>query len=49
VMFFATNALNPGYGKILFVDPLGKQMVAVAAILMVLGVLTIRRIVNVKV
>jgi tight adherence protein B len=49
VMFFASNALNPGYGRILFVDPLGQKMVAVAAVLMVLGVLTIRRIVNVKV
>jgi tight adherence protein B len=49
VMFFASNALNPGYGRILFIDPLGQKMVAVAAVLMVLGVLTIRRIVNVKV
>jgi tight adherence protein B len=48
-MYFATNALNPGYGRILFVDPLGQKMVASAAVLMVLGVLTIRRIVNVKV
>jgi len=49
VMFFATNALNPGYGKILFVDPLGQKMVATAAVLMVVGMLTIRRIVNIKV
>jgi tight adherence protein B len=48
-MFFATNALNPGYGRILFVDPLGQKMVATAAVLMVLGMLTIRRIVNVRV
>jgi tight adherence protein B len=48
-MFFATNALNPGYGRILFVDPLGQKMVATAAVLMVVGMLTIRRIVNVRV
>jgi tight adherence protein B len=48
-MFFATNALNPGYGRILFVDPLGQKMVACAAVMMIVGVLTIRRIVNVKV
>jgi tight adherence protein B len=48
-MFFATNALNPGYGRILFVDPLGQKMVATAGVLMVVGMLTIRRIVNVRV
>src|SRR5258706_7587928 len=47
-MFFATNALNPGYGRILFVDPLGQKMVATAGVLMVVGMLTIRRIVNVR-
>ena len=48
VMFFALNFLNPGYGKVLFQDPLGQKLVASAGIMMVIGVLLIRRIVNVK-
>ena len=48
VMFFAMNLLNPGYGKVLFQDPLGQKLVASAGIMMVIGVLLIRRIVSVK-
>jgi tight adherence protein B len=48
VMFFALNMLNPGYGKVLFQDPLGQKLVASAGIMMVIGMLLIRRIVNVK-
>ncbi len=48
VMFFALNFLNPGYGKVLFQDPLGQKLVASAGIMMVIGVLLIRRIVSVK-
>ncbi len=48
VLFFALNFINPGYGKILFQDPLGQKMVAYAGIMMVIGIMLIRRIVNVK-
>jgi tight adherence protein B len=41
--------LNPGYVMMLFTDPLGKQMLAVAIILQVIGALVIRKIVNIKV
>ena len=48
VMFIGMNFLHPGYGKVLFEDPLGQKMVTYAGILMVVGLLVIRRIVNVK-
>jgi tight adherence protein B len=48
VMFISMSILNPGYGKTLFQDPLGQKMVTYAGILMVIGILVIRKIVNVK-
>jgi len=49
VMFFGMNLLNPGYGRVLFEDPAGQKMVIYSLILMVLGIITIRKIVNIKV
>jgi len=48
VIFIALSFLNPGYGRILFEDSFGQKLVAGAAVLMVIGILLIRRIVNVK-
>lgn len=48
-MFILMNFVSPGYGKILFEEPLGRKMVLYAGILMVLGIFLIRRIVNIKV
>jgi len=48
-MFTAMNLLQPGYGRVLFENPLGRKMLTWAAILMVLGVLVIRRIVRVRI
>jgi len=48
VIFFALNSVNPGYGKPLFEDPAGQKMVTYAGIMMVIGILWIRKIVNVK-
>ena len=48
VMFIGMNILHPGYGRILFEDPFGQKMVTYAAVLMVIGLLVIRRIVNFK-
>jgi hypothetical protein len=45
-MFTAMNLLQPGYGRVLFENPLGRKMLTVAASLMVIGVFVIRRIVN---
>jgi len=47
-MYFVMNIVSPGYGKILFEDPRGQKWVAYAAVLMVLGIFSIRRIVSVK-
>ncbi len=45
----ALSLLNPGYVNILFTDPIGKVMVGVALGMMVLGILTIRRLIEIKV
>lgn len=49
VLFIGMNAVNPGYSKILFEDPFGRKAVIGAIVLMVLGMLIIRKIVTVKV
>jgi tight adherence protein B len=49
VLLVTVYKLNPDYVMILFRDPAGKQMLAVAAIMQVLGALMIRKIVNIKV
>ena len=48
VMFIGMNFVNPGYGRVLFQNPIGQEFVTVAGVLMVLGIVSIRRIVNVK-
>ena len=48
-IFVFMNFLSPGYGKILFEDPLGRKMVVYALVMMVIGTLLIRKIVNIKV
>jgi len=49
VMFFGMNLLHPGYGRVLFENPLGRKMLSYAGGLMVIGVFVIRRIVHVRV
>ncbi len=49
VLFFAVYYLNPEYVMLLFTDPLGRKMVAVAAVLQVLGAICIKKIVAIKV
>src|SRR6478672_2001395 len=48
VIFFGMNAVNPGYGKVLFDNPTGQLFVTIAAIAMVIGALMIRKIVNIR-
>lgn len=48
VIFAGMNFLNPGYGRVLFETPTGQKMVTYAAIMMAIGILLIRRIVNVR-
>jgi len=49
VLFFAVYYLNPEYVMLLFEDELGRKMVFTAAFLQILGALTIRKIVAIKV
>ena len=49
VLFLAVYQLNPDYIKVLFTDPLGKKMLAVAIFMQIVGALVIRKIVNIKV
>jgi tight adherence protein B len=48
VIFIGMNFVNPGYGKALFETPLGQKMVTYASIMMFVGMVLIRKIVNVK-
>ena len=49
LLFLAVYYLNPDYVMVLFTDPLGQKMMAVAVFLQVLGALVIKKIVNIKV
>lgn len=49
VLFMAVYRLNPEYVTVLFTDPMGKQMLAGAIGLQVLGALVIKKIINIKV
>jgi len=49
VLFITMYRLNPGYVMMLFEDPMGKQMLAAALALQVVGALVIRKIVNIRV
>lgn len=48
-MFFLINLANRGYTRVLVEDPTGRELVYAGLVLMVLGGLVIRRIVNVKI
>jgi len=49
VLFLAVYQLNPNYVKVLFTDPMGTKMLAVAVVMQILGALVIQKIVNIKV
>jgi tight adherence protein B len=49
VLFLAAYQLNREYVMVLFNDPMGTKMLTGAVILQILGALTIRKIVNIKV
>ena len=49
VMFGVLSAVNRNYEKILFTDPTGLHMLYFALIMMIIGILIIRKIINVKV
>ncbi len=49
LIFFAVWHLNPDYVMLLFDDPLGKKMMAGAAVLQILGAICIKKIIAIKV
>lgn len=48
-MFFALTAVNPDYTKPLTEEPAGQHLLIAGAVLMFLGILTIRKIIQIKV
>lgn len=48
-LIFVLTALNPDYMKVLVDDPRGHYVLAVAAVLQVMGMLVIKKILNIKV
>ncbi|MGH7199573.1 MAG: type II secretion system F family protein [Planctomycetaceae bacterium] len=49
VLFIAVYYLNPDYVMLLFTEELGRKMIAVAAVLQILGAVAIKKIVNIKI
>ena len=49
VIFLVIYQMNPSYVSVLFTDPMGKKMLAVAAFMEIVGALVIRKIVTIKV
>lgn len=49
LLFVAVYRLNPEYLMQLFTDPMGRQLLAGAVVLQILGALAIRKIVNIRV
>jgi tight adherence protein B len=48
-LFFAVYYLNAAYVMLLFEDPLGRKMIAAAIVLQILGAISIKKIVNIKI
>jgi tight adherence protein B len=49
VMLALINIISPGYSDILFHDPLGQDLLYAGAVLILVGAVIIRKIVNVQV
>jgi tight adherence protein B len=45
----AISVMNPGYLKVLFIDPLGKRLIGAGVVSMVAGILWMRRIIRIRV
>lgn len=48
-LFFAVYYLNPEYVMLLFTEPLGRKMIAVAIVLQIMGAVAIKKIINIKI
>jgi len=49
VIALALSVLNPAYIKTLFIDPIGKALVAFALLMMVIGMVVMKRMIQIKV
>jgi tight adherence protein B len=49
VITIALYVLNPIYVKTLFSDPMGRIMIAYALLMMVIGILVMKRMITIKV
>lgn len=49
ILFGIISLVNPGYEKILYTDPFGRNLIYAGAVMMTLGILIIRKIINVKI
>jgi tight adherence protein B len=49
VIALALSVLNPGYIRTLFIDPVGKALVAFALFMMVLGIIVMKRMIEIRV
>jgi Flp pilus assembly protein TadB len=49
VIALALYVLNPVYIKTLFIDPIGKALVAFALLMMVIGMVVMKRMIQIKV
>lgn len=49
VLFVVMYRLNPDYAMVLFTDPMGQKMLAVAVIMQLLGAFVIKKIIDIKV
>jgi tight adherence protein B len=49
VLFVVVYNMNPSYVSMLFTDPAGKKMLAVAVIMQLVGAAVIKKIVDIKV
>ena len=49
IMFALLSLVNPEYEKPLFTDPLGIRLIYIGLAMMVVGILVVRKVINVKV
>jgi tight adherence protein B len=47
-LFLGMNFLHPGYGRVLFEEPLGRKMITYASVMLTIGIIMVRRIVHIR-
>jgi len=49
IMFALIGVVNPSYEKVLFKEPLGQDMIYAGLTMMLIGILIIRKVIDIKV